>query len=109
MCKVCGNNRCIGRYLLHPREVVYLEKLIQTELKACNKRDFILVDSPSSVEVFTKFMELHVIAGPDEDMNDLPEVRVDVSELQELVVHPPIFLPIKSELQEIIDKYKKND
>lgn len=84
-CSVCGNARCIGKYLLHPKEMIKIPRIKEAELKANNKRTFKLVDSPSSGEIFTKFKELHVIAGPEEDLNNIEKVTVDVSDLEELI------------------------
>lgn len=88
MCKVCGNNRCIGRYLLHPKEVIMVPRLKAAELAVCKDRTFKMCFSPSSGEVFIRFKELHVIAGPEEDISDiskLPKVKVDVSDLVEQI------------------------
>lgn len=61
MCKICRNDNCIGKYLLHPKELCEIPKIKQKELEENPNRTFIMVDSPSSGEVFTKFKELHVI------------------------------------------------
>ena len=63
MCKICGNDKCIGKYLLHPVEIKLgaISKIKDKELAENPNRNFILVDSFSSGEVFTKFKELHVI------------------------------------------------
>lgn len=71
MCNICGNDRCIGKYLLHPAEFGIINGLKKHELETDNTRTFELVDSPSSGEIFTRFKELHVIAGPNEDMNNI--------------------------------------
>jgi hypothetical protein len=61
MCKICGDNRCLGKYLLHERELFKVSDIEREELKVNPKRDFKLVRSPSSGEIFTKFYELHVL------------------------------------------------
>ena len=61
MCKICGNDKCIGKILLHPYELIHIPEIKARELAENPNRDFILVDSPSSGEVYTKFKELHVI------------------------------------------------
>ena len=61
MCKICGNDKCSGKYLLHPKELSKIPELKTKELVENPKRTFLLVDSPSSGEIFTKFKELHVI------------------------------------------------
>jgi len=61
MCTICKNDKCIGKYLLHPKEMHYIQEIKAKELSENSKRTFILVDSPSSGEIFTKFKELHVI------------------------------------------------
>lgn len=61
MCKICGNDKCSGKYLLHPKELKEIPKIKEKELEQNPNRTFILVDSPSSGEIFTRFKELHVI------------------------------------------------
>lgn len=61
MCKVCGKDGCIGKYLLHPAEFKEIPRLKEKELLESPNTTFELVDSPSSGEMFTKFKELHVI------------------------------------------------
>lgn len=61
MCKICGNDKCIGKYLLHPKELREIPKIKEKELIQNPNKTFILVDSPSSGEMFTRFKELHVI------------------------------------------------
>ena len=61
MCKICKNDKCIGKYLLHPKELVKIPEIAKEELSENPQRTFILLDSPSSGEVYTKFKELHVI------------------------------------------------
>lgn len=85
MCSICKNDRCIGKYLLHPKELICIPRIKLAEKNANNDRTFVLVDSPSSGEIFTKFKELHVIAGPNEDLNNLPEVKVDISDLKDII------------------------
>ena len=69
MCSVCKNDRCIGKYLLHPKEMICVPRIKSEELKANPERSFIMVDSPYSEEIVTKFKELNVVAGPKEDIN----------------------------------------
>lgn len=76
MCLICKNDRCIGKYLLHPKEITYIPKIKSEELKVNPERKFILVDSPSSGEIFIKFKELHVIAGPNESLNNIEDLKV---------------------------------
>lgn len=61
MCKICQNDKCCGKYLLHPKELHEIQKIKQQELNENPKRTFILLDSPNSGEIFTRFKELHVI------------------------------------------------
>lgn len=61
MCSKCGNDDCIGFYLLHPKELSKIPELKARELKVEPKTMFILINSPSSGEIYTKFKELHVI------------------------------------------------
>ena len=61
MCKVCGNDRCIKRYLLHPKELEKILDIKNKEMKENNQRAFVLLDSPGSGEIFVRFKELHVI------------------------------------------------
>ena len=85
MCKICDNDKCIGKYLLHPKELVLVPLIKQEELKAHSGRQFILVDSPSSGEIFVRFKELHVVAGDDEDFNNPKEVKVDISHFTDII------------------------
>lgn len=62
MCK-CGNEKCKGFYLLHPKELIQVRQLKENELKADQDCTFDLKVSPSSGEIFTKFYELHVIGS----------------------------------------------
>ena len=61
MCKICRNDKCIGKYLLHPMELCKIQEIKAKELAKNSKRTFIFMDSPSSGEIFTRFKELHVI------------------------------------------------
>lgn len=79
MCKRCGNERCIGKYLLHPKEMHYIPRIKEMELKACNERTFILL--PSYPVLYTEFKELHVIAGPNEDIDNIQPIDVYVGDL----------------------------
>lgn len=66
MCSICGNDNCIGKYLLHPMELCEIPKIKAKELSDNPNRAFLLVDSTSSGEIFTKFKELHVIENRKE-------------------------------------------
>lgn len=66
MCTKCKDDRCIGMYLLHPKELNDRFKIMKKELTENENRKFILIVSPSSGELFTKFFELHVIDNVDE-------------------------------------------
>lgn len=55
------NNKCSGKYLLHPKELYKISEIKAKELTENPNRTFILIDSPGSGEIFTKFKELHVI------------------------------------------------
>lgn len=46
ICKICGNERCIGKYLLHPKEMIFVQRITETHLKINPKRNFRIVDSP---------------------------------------------------------------
>ena len=61
MCKICKNDNCIGKYLLHPKEIKQgaISTIKANELKENPDREFLLVESPGNL--YTKFMELHVI------------------------------------------------
>lgn len=112
MCSICKNDRCIGKYLLHPKEIIFISKIKEEELKANSGRSFILVDSPSSGEIFTKFKELHVIAGADEDINNPKEVKVDISTLSTDIIRAPIIIsqypPTNYSLGNENKKYRKD-
>lgn len=76
MCKICGDDRCSGKYLLHTKEMKDLFNIIEKELRENSKRKFLLIDSPGSGEIFTKFYELHVIDNvSDEDEGKLIDKR----------------------------------
>jgi hypothetical protein len=66
MCKKCNDDRCIGMYLLHQKELCDRYKLMKKELLENKNRSFILINSPSSGEIFTKFYELHVLDNVDD-------------------------------------------
>ena len=84
MCRVCGKERCIGKYLLHPKELCMINRLKEEEHKVNENRTFELVESPGNL--YVKFMELHVIAGPEEDLSKpLPEVNVYVGDIIEQI------------------------
>lgn len=112
MCSICKNDRCIGKYLLHPKEMIFIPKIKEEELKANSGRRFILVDSPSSGEIYTKFKELHVIAGADEDINNPKEVKVDISTLSTENFNVPIIIsqypPTNYSLGNENKKYRKD-
>lgn len=61
MCSICKNDKCSGKYLLHPKELCKIPEIKAKELAENPNRSFILVDSPSSGEMFIRFKELHVI------------------------------------------------
>lgn len=61
MCKKCGDDRCSGSYLLHSKELRDRWGIMAKELYVNPRRKFVLIDSPSSGEVFTRFYELHVL------------------------------------------------
>jgi hypothetical protein len=62
ICK-CGNEKCTGFYLLHPKEMCKIPELKKKELEEDSKCTFNLMVSPSSGEIFTVFHELHVIGS----------------------------------------------
>ena len=85
MCSICGNDRCVGKYLLHPIELICIPRLKEEELKVNSGRTFKLVDSPGNL--FTRFRELHVIAGSDEDLSKpLPEVKVFIGDIMDPIL-----------------------
>lgn len=61
MCSICKNNNCIGKYLLHPKEMDRIPEIKAKVLSENPNRKFVLLPSPSSGEIFTKFWELHII------------------------------------------------
>lgn len=61
MCEKCKNDKCSGFYLLHPKERYKIPVIQAKELAKNPNRTFILIDSPSSGEIYVKFKELHVI------------------------------------------------
>ena len=58
MCK-CGNNRCTGYYLLHPKEMNCIPEIKKKELEKNTDYTFKLIESPGNL--YVKFMELHVL------------------------------------------------
>ncbi len=62
LCK-CGNAKCTGFYLLHPKELEKIPDIKETELANDPECTFNLIDSPSSGEIYVKFKELHVIGS----------------------------------------------
>ncbi len=67
MCTKCKDDRCSGMYLLHPKELEDRFKIMKKELTENENRKFILIVSPSSGELFTRFFELHVIDNVEEN------------------------------------------
>ena len=67
MCKKCGDDRCSGMYLLHSKELSNRFGIIKKELTENSNRKFILINSPSSGEIFTRFYELHVLDNVSDD------------------------------------------
>ena len=63
MCAICKNDKCIGKYLLHPKEITQgvVSEIKERELGENPNRSFLLVESPGNV--YVKFKELHVIEG----------------------------------------------
>lgn len=61
MCTKCKDDRCGGIYLFHSKELSDRFKIIKKELTENPNRKFILINSPSSGEIFTKFYELHAL------------------------------------------------
>ena len=68
MCLKCNDARCSGSYLLHSKELGGRWGIMTKELSENPRRKFILIDSPSSGELFTRFYELHVLdnVSPEE-------------------------------------------
>ena len=78
MCTKCKDDRCSGMYLLHSKELSDRFKIIKKELTENSNRKFILINSPSSGEIFTKFYELHVIDNvSDDESGELVDRRYD--------------------------------
>lgn len=67
MCTKCKDDRCGGMYLLHSKELSNRYKIMKKELTENSNRKFILINSPSSGEIFTKFYELHVLDNVSDD------------------------------------------
>lgn len=61
MCTKCKDERCSGMYLLHSKELSDRYEIIKKELAENKNKRFILINSPSSGEIFNKFYELHVL------------------------------------------------
>lgn len=74
MCTKCKDDRCSGMYLLHSKELSNRFRIIKKELTENTNRKFILINSPSSGEIFTRFYELHVL---DNVSNDEAGLLVD--------------------------------
>ena len=55
MCTKCKDDRCGGMYLLHSRELSDRYRIMKKELAESANRKFILINSPSSGEIFTRF------------------------------------------------------
>ena len=71
MCTKCKDDRCSGMYLLHSKELSNRFRIIKKELTENTNRKFILINSPSSGEIFTKFYELHVLDNVSDDESGL--------------------------------------
>ena len=62
MCKICGNDRCTVKILLHPKELVQVRAIkLMYIVEYGPDTEFLLVDSPGYTH--TKFKELHIIQG----------------------------------------------
>lgn len=85
ICNHCKDPRCIGWYLLHPKEIIMVPRIKQKNLEINDKRTFNLIDSPSSGEIFTVFKELHVLHAPDENKDDANCAKVYVKDLIEKI------------------------
>lgn len=85
ICEHCKNPRCIGFYLLHPKELITLQRIKDDNLKINPRRTFELITSPSSGEVFTTFKELHVICANDEDKEIANCAEVYIGDLMESI------------------------
>lgn len=77
MCTKCKDDRCGGMYLLHFKELKDKYKIMRKELLENKNRKFILIVSPSSGELFTKFYELHVIDNVSNDEAGIFENRIN--------------------------------
>lgn len=67
MCTKCKDDRCGGMYLLHSKELSDRYRIMKKELAESANRKFILINSPSSGEIFTRFYELHVLDDVSDD------------------------------------------
>lgn len=67
MCTKCKDDRCGGMYLLHSKELSDRYRIMKKELAESANRKFILINSPSSGEIFTRFYELHVLDNVSDD------------------------------------------
>lgn len=67
MCTKCKDDRCSGMYLLHSKELSDRYRIMKKELTESANRKFILINSPSSGEIFTRFYELHVLDNVSDD------------------------------------------
>ena len=69
MCSKCNDARCSSSYLLHSKELGERWGIMAKELFLNPRRKFVLIDSPSSGEIFTRFYELHVLddVSPEEE------------------------------------------
>ena len=92
MCTKCKDDRCSGMYLLHSKELSDRYRIMKKELAESANRKFILINSPSSGEIFTRFYELHVLdnVGDDEagklvDRRYERESVIDVRPLIEII------------------------
>lgn len=89
MCQKCKDDRCSGMYLFHPKELKDRYNIMRKELLENKNRKFILIISPSSGEIFTRFYELHVIDNVNEDEAGLLENRINsrviTSDMSQLV------------------------
>ena len=49
MCKVCGNDKCTGKILLHPKELIQVRAIkLMYIVEYGLDTEFILVDSPGN-------------------------------------------------------------
>ena len=78
MCTKCKDDRCSGMYLLHSKALSNILGIIQKEIQEHQNRKFILINSPSSGELFTRFYELHVLDNvSDDESGKLVDRRYD--------------------------------